>query len=221
MRRNSKRALAMILPAFAMASVIGAGYSTWYFGETTTTTSGDNSIQLVVEGYTDIGVLQITEASATLTLDQRTGDHDTGSVAANGNSNGLIFSGNVKYVHSGTTTIDDVPNDTNGNNYVFHVADYDYSITFTYEGGITSYVKFETDTPESTKTYTDVEKTYIAPTAAGEAGAVTLDITKLEELMHPVWVDVPESAGEYANMLTAVRGSTIKIKVTAEYNPVD
>lgn len=208
MRRNSKRALAMILPAFAMASVIGAGYSTWFFNETTT--SVDNSIQLVVEGYTDIGVLQITEATATLTMDQRTGNYGTGNVAAAGTSYGLSVSGNVKYVHKATTEI------TADNNYVFDVADYDYSITVTYDGEIQSYVKIGNgDSATYTKEY-DLDGTYV-PNAVGEA--VTLDATKLTELIDPVWVKVPNTPETYKDMLDAVKGSTIKIKVTATYSP--
>lgn len=213
MRRNSKRALAMILPAFAMASVIGAGYSTWFFGETTTS-DVDNSIQVVVEGYTDIGVLEITEVTAKLTLDQRSGDYSTDnvSVAGAGNDYGLLVSGDVKYVHKATTEI------TLDNNYVFDVADYDYSITVTYNGGIQSYVKIGEDTPASyTKTYTDADNTFIAPKNVGTE--VTLNATQLDQLIDPVWIAVPTTVEAYETMLDTVKGSTITIKVTATYNP--
>ena len=84
-----------------MASVIGAGYSTWFFGETTTSDSSNDSIKFVVEGYTDMGVLEIAEeTNATLTLDQRTGDYDDGNVAVAGNSNGNSSSGTVLIVPS-------------------------------------------------------------------------------------------------------------------------
>lgn len=216
MRRNSKRALAMILPAFAMASVIGAGYSTWFFGETTT--SDDDSIQVVVEGYTDIGVLEINEVTAKLTLDQRSGDYGTSSVAEAGNDYGLLVSGDVKYVHKATTEIN------LDNNYVFDVADYDYSITVTYNGGIQSYVKIGTGNPDPyTKTYTykhtDADNTYkyIAPTKVGTE--VTLNATQLDQLIDPVWLAVPTTVEAYETMLNTVKGSTITIKVTATYNP--
>ena len=204
MRRNSKRALAMILPAFAMASVIGAGYSTWFFGSTEINDT-DSVLNITVVGYTDMGVLNIDASNAVLTLDQR----GTGGEAGIGNSNGLSITGEVKYTHTATAEPAD--------GYAFKLTDYDYSITVTYKGDITNYLSIG-DEDLSTKTYSDSELDFNFITPASESG-VTLNEEDLKKLVNPTWKKVPASLGEYTEMRNAMESSTIDITVTATYNP--
>ena len=204
MRRNSKRALAMILPAFAMASVIGAGYSTWFFGSTEIKDT-DSRLNITVVGYTDMGVLNIDASNAVLTLDQR----GTGGEADIGNSNGLSITGEVKYTHTATGAAAD--------GYAFKLTDYDYSITVTYKGDITNYLSIG-DEDLSTKTYSDSEPGFNFITPASDSG-VTLNVDNLKQLVNPTWKKVPESLGEYTQMRTAMESSSIDITVTATYNP--
>lgn len=204
MRRNSKRALAMILPAFAMASVIGAGYSTWFFGSTEINDT-DSTLNITVVGYTDMGVLNIDTNNAVLTLDQR----GTGGEAGIGNSNGLSITGEVKYTHTATVGAAD--------GYAFKLTDYDYSITVTYTGDITNYLSIGAG-DLSTKTYSDSDPDFNFITPASESG-VTLNVDNLEKLVNPTWKKVPTSLGEYTDMRTAMESSSIDITVTATYNP--
>lgn len=204
MRRNSKRALAMILPAFAMASVIGAGYSTWFFGSTEINDT-DSTLDITVVGYTDMGVLNIESNNAVLTLDQR----GTGGEADIGNSNGLSITGEVKYTHTATVDAKD--------GYDFELTDYDYSITVTYTGGITTYLSIGTE-GLSTKTYSDSEPDFAFITPASESG-VTLNVDHLKKLVNPTWKKVPTTLDEYTEMRTAMGSSSIDITVTATYNP--
>ncbi len=204
MRRNSKRALAMILPAFAMASVIGAGYSTWFFGSTEISDI-DSDLNITVVGYTDMGVLTIGTNTAVLTLDQR----GTGGEATNGTSNGLSITGEVTYTHTVTVDAKD--------GYDFELTDYDYSITVTYTGNITTYLSIGTE-GLSTNTYKDSEGgfEFITPTAEGSA---TLDADNLMTLVKPTWKKVPKDLSEYTAMRTAMETSSINITVTATYSP--
>ncbi len=207
MRRNSKRALAMILPAFAMASVIGAGYSTWYFEETTEISDTDSTLNITVVGYTDMGVLTINTNSAVLTLDQR----GTGGEATNGTSNGLSIKGEVTYTHTATVPAQD--------GYEFELADYDYSITVTYTGNITTYLSIG-DEGLTTETYSDSEVGYEFITPTSDSGA-TLNAEQLKTLVNPTWKRVPTSLVEYTEMRTAMESSSIDITVTATYNPAN
>lgn len=204
MRRNSKRALAMILPAFAMASVIGAGYSTWFFGSTEIKGT-DSRLNITVVGYTDMGVLNIDTSNATLTLDQR----GTGGEADIGNSNGLSITGEVKYTHTATVGAAD--------GYDFELTDYHYSITVTYTGDITNYLSIGAG-DLSTKTYSDSQPDFAFITPTSNSG-VTLNEEDLKKLVNPTWKKVPESLGEYTEMRNAMESSTIDITVTATYNP--
>lgn len=204
MRRNSKRALAMILPAFAMASVIGAGYSTWFFGETEINDT-DSDLNITVVGYTDMGVLTIESNNAVLTLDQR----GTGGEAGIGDSNGLSITGEVKYTHTPTVAAED--------GYDFELTDYDYSITVTYTGGITTYLSIGAG-DLSTKTYSDSDPDFDFITPTSESG-VTLNEEHLKQLVNPTWKKVPTTLEEYTDMRTAMGASSIDITVTATYNP--
>lgn len=204
MRRNSKRALAMILPAFAMASVIGAGYSTWFF-DSTEINDTDSTLTITVEGYTDMGVLTIDANTAVLILDQR----GTGGEADEDNSNGLSITGEVKYTHTNTVDAED--------GYEFELTNYEYSITVTYTGDITTYLSIGAG-DLSTKTYTEDDVDFITPTS-DSGGVVTLNAEQLKTLVNPTWKKVPKSLVEYTAMRTAMESSTIDITVTATYHP--
>lgn len=68
--RSKKFLVGTIIPALGLASVIGAGFSTFVFGETTVTNKTDLTVQL--EDYASIGSFSIT-GSMTLVLDQTPG----------------------------------------------------------------------------------------------------------------------------------------------------
>ena len=68
--RSKKFLVGTIIPALGLASVIGAGFSTFVFGETTATNKADLTVQL--EDYASIGSFSIT-GSMKLVLDQTPG----------------------------------------------------------------------------------------------------------------------------------------------------
>lgn len=68
--RSKKFLVGTIIPALGLASVIGAGFSTFVFGETTATDESKLAVQL--EDYASIGSFSIT-GSMTLVLDQTPG----------------------------------------------------------------------------------------------------------------------------------------------------
>lgn len=68
--RSKKFLVGTIIPALGLASVIGAGFSTFVFGETTVTDESKLAVQL--EDYASIGSFSIT-GSMTLVLDQTPG----------------------------------------------------------------------------------------------------------------------------------------------------
>ena len=68
--RSKKFLVGTIIPALGLASVIGAGFSTFVFGDTTATDKRELTVQL--EDYASIGSFSIT-GSMTLVLDQTPG----------------------------------------------------------------------------------------------------------------------------------------------------
>lgn len=68
--RSKKFLVGTIIPALGLASVIGAGFSTFVFGDTTATDKYDLTVKL--EDYASIGSFSIT-GSMTLVLDQTPG----------------------------------------------------------------------------------------------------------------------------------------------------
>lgn len=68
--RSKKFLVGTIIPALGLASVIGAGFSTFVFGDTTATNKYDLEVEL--EDYASIGSFSIT-GSMTLVLDQTPG----------------------------------------------------------------------------------------------------------------------------------------------------
>lgn len=68
--RSKKFLVGTIIPALGLASVIGAGFSTFVFGDTTATDKHDLTVKL--EDYASIGSFSIT-GSMTLVLDQTPG----------------------------------------------------------------------------------------------------------------------------------------------------
>lgn len=68
--RSKKFLVGTIIPALGLASVIGAGFSTFVFGDTTATNKTDLTVQL--EDYASIGSFSIT-GSMKLVLDQTPG----------------------------------------------------------------------------------------------------------------------------------------------------
>ena len=68
--RSKKFLVGTIIPALGLASVIGAGFSTFVFGDTTATDESKLAVQL--EDYASIGSFSIT-GSMTLVLDQTPG----------------------------------------------------------------------------------------------------------------------------------------------------
>ena len=68
--RSKKFLVGTIIPALGLASVIGAGFSTFVFGETTATDESKLAVQL--EDYASIGSFSIT-GSMTLVIDQTPG----------------------------------------------------------------------------------------------------------------------------------------------------
>lgn len=68
--RSKKFLVGTIIPALGLASVIGAGFSTFVFGETTVTNKTDLTVQL--EDYASIGSFSVT-GSMKLVLDQTPG----------------------------------------------------------------------------------------------------------------------------------------------------
>lgn len=68
--RSKKFLVGTIIPALGLASVIGAGFSTFVFGETTATNKTDLTVKL--EDYASIGSFSIT-GSMKLVLDQTPG----------------------------------------------------------------------------------------------------------------------------------------------------
>lgn len=68
--RSKKFLVGTIIPALGLASVIGAGFSTFVFGDTTATNKTDLNVQL--EDYASIGSFSIS-GSMKLVLDQTPG----------------------------------------------------------------------------------------------------------------------------------------------------
>lgn len=68
--RSKKFLVGTIIPALGLASVIGAGFSTFVFGDTTATNKTDLKVEL--EDYASIGSFSIT-GSMKLVLDQTPG----------------------------------------------------------------------------------------------------------------------------------------------------
>lgn len=68
--RSKKFLVGTIIPALGLASVIGAGFSTFVFGDTTATNKAELTVQL--EDYASIGSFSIT-GSMKLVLDQTPG----------------------------------------------------------------------------------------------------------------------------------------------------
>lgn len=68
--RSKKFLVGTIIPALGLASVIGAGFSTFAFGDTTATNKTDLTVK--IEDYASIGSFSIT-GSMTLVLDQTPG----------------------------------------------------------------------------------------------------------------------------------------------------
>lgn len=68
--RSKKFLVGTIIPALGLASVIGAGFSTFVFGDTTATNKYDLTVEL--EDYASIGSFSIT-GSMKLVLDQTPG----------------------------------------------------------------------------------------------------------------------------------------------------
>lgn len=64
----SKKKYLVVLPALAILSLVGAGFSTWYFGDETIT---DSTIDVGVTDYVDVGKMKVEEgADLRLVLDQ-------------------------------------------------------------------------------------------------------------------------------------------------------
>lgn len=80
----SKKKFVAILPALAILSLVGTGFSTWYFNINPST---QNSIDVVIEDYADAGSFQVQSNDLKLVLDQTShnqkGVHFEGSLEIN------------------------------------------------------------------------------------------------------------------------------------------
>lgn len=80
----SKKKFIAILPALAILSLVGTGFSTWYFNINPST---QNSIDVAIEDYADAGSFQVQNNDLKLVLDQTSnkqkGVHFEGSLEIN------------------------------------------------------------------------------------------------------------------------------------------
>lgn len=171
--------LGIVFPVFTMATVVGVGYSTWYFNDLNTSKSVD-----VVGEVTDVaqlGTFTLETSSVKFVFDQPKSDD-------NPDGTGLTMSGSIVCTYTAPTEdykVDDGLKVTVTLELSTAAAEY---MTLTFADGA------------KTKVYTDT-----TTTPGADFTGFTYDSTDFTF----AYEKVPSSLAEYETMRTALEGNTI------------
>ena len=224
----SKKKYIAILPALAILSLVGTGFSTWYFRTEASTPT--NSIDVVVEDYLDVGGLTVS-GNLTLVLDQKPdGTHDANQKGLHFEGDGLVITYNITQYQEFNGDDDDVQN---AHNLIEDIDD----VTLTY-----SMTPKDSEGASATTTFSKYIAYEAAPSniatdgtgfswAAGTAGTYTLTLSpealNTDGAAHDIFgfeyavrggdtIGEPKTLDEYIEMVGALNGIHLEFGVTAK-----
>lgn len=197
-----KKIFATVLPILAGVTLVGTGFSVWYF--TSTNTTADLEVHVDMAGYVSVGSLTPTPSATKLYLDSTTtGDNGHNGINlmskdsdyVTGNDINLKFTATTENENSGTIS---------GNATV--------TLTLTVDNDVDSYIAFrldgktfDTNPGDSTTTYT-----YTTDSIAVNSATVIIDMPTFtfdyEEGKEPTDVN------SYNTLAGVITDSTIIIK---------
>lgn len=210
--------MGILLPLFAFVSLVGAGFSTWYF-ERQLSADGEHELTVRVEDYAKIGKFTITGGNV-LSLDQAT----TNNIPSSGPG-----------VRIGTVSKeepDDVFAAKNININYTHDANYPIpegdtfklTVTITVDANLAKYIQLSTTTIDDVECTTSVN-TYtfdFSSKAKGAAYDVVIPANAftykkgMEPTVYEITEEDPEGTIAYKDMVSEVSSSNITIAVRAE-----
>ena len=197
-----RRILGIIIPVLAGVTIVGTGFSVWYFTDNTGKTA-TTSVDVNLSGYAEIANITIPNtANYTLDLDSST---DTGIHLNNSTASATA------------DQISDVTVNLNANALNGETLERDLTVTATFKftGGLDSYVSFALDNdPVSSWTGTTGTFTTTIDTASVTT-ATTLNVPDLALTFS--WKDEPTTVDEWNDLNTVVKGSSLDITYTVAW----
>ena len=186
--RKNKLLISTLLPVAAFVSVVGAGYSAWYFqGEATADTTTGITVTPVVAG----GGIAVTSSGHGLTLDQEDTTHNTSASGITWNDITLTYTADKTATGEraeGTGTI---------------------TWTVTTPDDFEAWVNIK---KSGTWTITNLYEDKTFTLVGGEAGVGG------EEGLNLSYKAEPTNYTEWSKMNTALNGKTITVKFEVKYN---
>lgn len=195
-----KKIFATVLPILAGITLVGTGFSVWYF--TSTNTTAELSVDVDMAGYVSVGSLTPTPSAKKLYLDSTTtGDNGHNGINLMSSDSDYVSGNDITLTFTATT---ETSGTISGNATV--------TLTLTVDNGVDNYIVFglegETFTPnpgESTTTYT-----YTTDLIAVNSATVSIDMPAFtfayEEGKEPTDVN------SYNTLAGVITDSTITIK---------
>ena len=197
-----RRILGIIIPVLAGVTIVGTGFSVWYFTDNTGKTA-TTSVNVNLSGYAEIASITIPNtANYTLDLDSST---DTGIHLNNSTASATA------------DQISDVTVNLNANALNGETLERDLTVTATikFTGGLDSYVSFVLDNgPVSSWTGTTGTFTTTIDTARVTT-TTTLNVPDLALTFS--WKDEPTTVDEWNDLNTVVKGSSLDITYTVAW----
>ena len=197
-----RRILGIIIPVLAGVTIVGTGFSVWYFTDNTGKTA-TTSVDVNLSGYAEIASITIPNtANYTLDLDSST---DTGIHLNNSTASATA------------DQISDVTVNLNANALNGETLERDLTVTATikFTGGLDSYVSFVLDNgPVSSWTGTTGTFTTTIDTARVTT-TTTLNVPDLALTFS--WKDEPTTVDEWNDLNTVVKGSSLDITYTVAW----
>lgn len=195
-----KKIFATVLPILAGVTLVGTGFSVWYF--TSTNTTAELSVDVDMAGYVSVGSLTPTPSATKLYLDSTTtGDNGHNGINLMSSDSDYVTGNDINLTFNATT---ETSGTISGNATV--------TLTLTVDNDVDSYIAFgldgETFTPnagDSTTTYT-----YTTDSIAVNGATVRIDMPAFtfayEEGKEPTDVD------SYNTLAGVITDSTITIE---------
>ena len=198
-----RRILGLIVPVLAGLTIVGTGFSVWYFTDSDGS-KAQASVNVNLSGYSEIATITIPNTTNyTLDLDSSA---DEGIHLNNSTSDA-----SADQISGVTVTL-------NNNSLAGASIDRDLTVTanISFTGSIGSYVSFALDNdPATSWTGTSGSFTATVETSTATGDTETLDVPDLPLTFS--WTDEPESASDWSTLNTAVRSSKLSITYTVAW----
>ncbi len=202
-----RRILGIIIPVLAGVTIVGTGFSVWYFTDNTGKTA-TTSVDVNLSGYAEIASITIPN-TANYTLDLDSSDLDSST------DTGIHL--NNSTASATADQISDVTVNLNANALNGETLEKDLTVTATikFTGGLDSYVSFALDNdPVSSWTGTTGTFTTTIDTASVTT-TTTLNVPDLALTFS--WKDEPTTVDEWNDLNTVVKGSSLDITYTVAW----